>query len=146
MGDYRLTSSSASYIDTGNGFCHATSNGSGTTVSVSCIGASTDPRHYFPQPGDYYDLNNSDCRGHGVRTADAINSGCFDVQIEGACGVRQITSMTTNSITFSGASCSWTTGAKVHVPWSGSAPDVGALEFESGAPQPPTLLTVELLP
>jgi hypothetical protein len=92
---------------------------------------SEDPRYYFPQPQEYYRLENQDCKDQGSRIADATNPGCFEVQIEGDCGVRQVASMTANSITISGAPCAWGEEAQVHVPWMGIAPDIGALEFGS---------------
>jgi hypothetical protein len=64
----------------------------------------------------------------GTRVADGINYGCFDIQIEG-CGIREVFSISGNVINFSGLTCNWKSNAMVHVPWNGSAPDIGALEF-----------------
>ncbi len=149
--DYSLTAASTDYLDKGDSFCHATGAASGNTINVVCDGASTDPNHYFPKPGDYYNLANGDCAGRGTRAAggeaNGDKLGCYDIQIEGCSGtggygnlpsVRTVTSMTSTSITFSGASCSWAMGAKVHVPWSGAAPDIGAIEYLSGGSQTPS--------
>src|SRR5262249_31420973 len=122
----RLTAASAGYLDAGGAFCHTTSAGNGTTIPVTCDGVSADPRHYFPDPGNFYALANDDCKGKGTRALDAVDSGCYDVQIEGACGVRQVASLSATSISVSGAACAWNAGAMVHVPWSGTAPDIGA--------------------
>ncbi len=121
---------------------HGVECGSGNTVNVTCSGLTTDPRFYFPQPSDYYDLSNDECKGKGTRVGDSANPGCYDIEIAGACGVRQITSMTATSITFSGASCSWASGAMVHIPWEGNAPDVGAMEGFSSGVHAPVLLEV----
>jgi hypothetical protein len=156
LADYALTSAST-YIDAGKSFCHAVSAGSGNTITVTCDGASTDPRHFFPQPSNYYSVQNGDCAGRGTRASEANGSllGCYDIQIQGCSGggglgnltgVRTVTSMTGTTITFSGASCTWAANAMVHVPWTGNAPDVGALEFASTAPQAPTLIDVQPVP
>lgn len=142
----QLTAASQSYIDAGSSFCRTTSAGTGNVVSVTCDGVSADPRHYFPDPARFYDLAHADCQGRGVRAAEGVNSGCYSVQVAGACGARQITAMTASSITLDGAPCSWAAGAMVHVPWNGSAPDIGALELAGAAPAPPpppTLISVE---
>jgi hypothetical protein len=125
----QLTAASTAYIDQGNSFCHASADGSGNMIPVTCDGEINDPRYYFPDPANFYALGNSDCIGKGVRAADGVSSGCYDVQIQGACGVRQIAAVSPNSITVLGDPCAWTNGAMVHVPWNGAAPDVGALEF-----------------
>lgn len=142
----RLTAASTRHVDAAASFCRAASAGSGTTIALTCDGASTDPRYYFPDPAGFYHLDNAACRGQGVRAADAIDTGCYDVQIQGACGVREIVSMSATSITFSGGACSWTAGAMVHVPWSGAAPDLGALELRHAAPSAPRLISVQTIP
>jgi hypothetical protein len=144
LANLKLTSASAGYLDAGGSFCTASAAGSGNTINVTCGPYTTDPRYYFAEPAAFYGLTNNDCKGRGTRPADAINSGCFDIQIAGACGVREVTGMTATSITFGGSSCTWSSGAMVHVPWSGSAPDLGALEYSGSAgPAAPTLLSVE---
>jgi hypothetical protein len=149
LANLRLTAASAGYLDAGGAFCRTTSAGSGTTIPVVCDGVSTDPRHYFPDPANFYQLANDDCRGQGTRAADAADAGCFDVQIEGGCGVRQIAAMAATSLSVSGAACAWNAGAMVHVPWSGAAPDLGALEAPAAAasrPPAPRLLSVQPTP
>jgi hypothetical protein len=148
LSNLKLTLASTAYIDKGNSFCHATSSGSGTSIAVSCDGMINDARYYFPDPGSFFGLSNNDCKGKGVRAADGIDSGCFDIQIQG-CGVRQATSVSASSIAFSGGSCSWTSGAMVHIPWNGAAPDIGALEaltLPLPPPPAPTLISVVPLP
>jgi hypothetical protein len=129
LANMQLTAASTAYIDKGDSFCHASGDGSGNIIPVTCDGEINDARYYFPDPANFYALSNTDCIGKGVRAAEGVDSGCFDVQIEGACGVRQIAVVNPDSIIVQGAPCSWTTGAMVHVPWAGAAPDVGALEF-----------------
>lgn len=124
--DFSLRSNSAA-IDAGGFYMTATSGGTNSnTISVSA-----DPRNYFVSPASFLEA-----------VPDRI-------QIQG-CGVVTIQSMTANSITFSPA-CSWSSGAGVHLPWSGSAPDIGALELGTTdpggqAPAPPTLLSVDIVP
>lgn len=149
LADLKLTAASTNYIDQGGAFCTTTASGgctSGTacTIPVTCVGASTDPRHYFPQPSDYYDLRNSDGYGCGTRAAEANGSsiGVYDIQVEGECGKQELTSAAASSVTFtSGTACTYSSGAMVHVPWSGAKPDVGALEFQSGPSPTPTSAT-----
>ncbi len=133
-----LTDKSLAYIDRGDSFCHTGTAAFGNTIPVTCTGVSKDPRYYFPQPQDYYQLKNEDCKDQGSRIADATNPGCFEIQVEGDCGVRQVSFMTANSITIAGAPCAWNEGDKVHVPWVGTAPDIGALEFDSADGGPDT--------
>jgi hypothetical protein len=137
LSNLALTAKSMAYIDRGESFCVASRTAYGNTIEVSCDGGGTEPSYYFPQPKSFYGLENEDCRDQGIRAADATNPGCFEIQIEGDCAVRQVASMNANSITISGQPCSWDAGAKVHVPWNGVAPDIGALEF--GQPIPTTV-------
>jgi hypothetical protein len=146
LANLKLTAASVGHIDRGQSFCRATSSASGNVIPVTCAGVSTDPRHYFPDPARFYDLADDDCRGRGVRAADGVDTGCYSVQIQGACGIRQISAMSATSITIGGAPCAWTNGAMVHVPWNGAAPDLGALELAATAPPPPTLISVEPVP
>lgn len=140
-----LSAASVGYRNTGDTFCHATSAGTGSnTITVICDGASRKPAHWFPQPSDYYQVANGDCAGKGTRAHEANGGklGCFDLQIEGCAGtggfgdlpgVRTVSAIDRSAITFSGAPCSWARGARVGVPWSGSAPDLGALELAEDA-------------
>jgi hypothetical protein len=136
LSSMQLTAASTAYIDQGNSFCHASGDGSGNSIPVTCDGEINDARYYFPDPANFYALSNADCAGKGVRAADGVDSGCYDIQIQGACGVRQVTAVSTASITFQGGPCAWANGAMVHVPWNGAAPDVGALEFAARAAGP----------
>ena len=109
--DYQLQSTSPA-INAGTFFMRATAPGTNaTTISVN-----KDPNRYFVSPSRFYQVP-------GDR-----------IQIEG-CGEVTITSMSTNSITFTPA-CSWTTNAGVHVPWQGSRPDIGAFEYGGTSPSP----------
>jgi hypothetical protein len=60
------------------------------------------------------------------------------IQIQG-CGRVTVTSMTSSTISFS-PQCSWSSGAGIHLPWNGTAPDIGAYEF-GGTATPPTTTT-----
>lgn len=95
-----------------------------TTIAVKANGGASDPRQFFIAADSYLDPLVTDRA----------------VQIEG-CGVRTIDSMTANSITFSPA-CSWSTDAGVSLPWSGSAPDIGAIESGLSL-RAPVLLSVD---
>lgn len=99
-------------IDQGRSYLLTNGAGSGNTVTVKSNGGSSDPRNYFIEPASYLSPAASDMR----------------VQIQGACGVRHVVSMTSSTITFDGASCSWSGDAMVHTPWNGAAPDMGAIE------------------
>lgn len=105
----------------------------GNTITVSCNGTSTDPRYYFKAPTSFWDLDNEDCRGRGARANSAVSPGCYEVQLDGCTGVRQITAMTATTITVNGASCTWSGTERVHTPWSGAGPDAYPLEFGSVA-------------
>lgn len=113
-------------IDKGKPFCNASTQGSGNTISITCEKYS--PRVFFPALDMYYRLQSSECKMTGTRVSDAIDYGCYDIQIED-CGIREVTSISGNDIKFSGLPCSWKSGAAVHVPWTGKAPDIGALEY-----------------
>jgi hypothetical protein len=131
LDNLRLTAASTRFIDAGDSFCHARTASRGNRIRVTCSGKVNDARYYFPDPADFYGLANSDCKGKGVRAADGVDPGCYDIQIQGECGTRQVLAVHGRSITFSGAPCSWVQGAMVHLPWNGAAPDVGALELAS---------------
>jgi hypothetical protein len=118
-------------------------NGAGnnsTTIAVKSNGGSGDPRNYFISPASYLDA-----------TPDIIqiqNATCAAGAPSLPAGRAKIVSMTATAITLDRA-CSWTNGAGVHLPWAGSAPDMGALESgfsNPGSPAAPTLLSVEPLP
>jgi hypothetical protein len=123
--DFHLLPGSAA-IDAGTYMMRASSGATGTTVSVLGNGGSNDPRNYFIGPASYLDA-----------VPDQIMIAGSD------CGARTITAMTSTSISFSGSACTWTTGAGIHLPWSGSAPDMGAFEFGLAGLTPPTLISVE---
>lgn len=126
--DFRLTASSSA-IDGGTYMMRANGAGSGSTINVLGNGGSNDPRNYFIGPSSYLDA-----------TPDTI-------QIQG-CGPVTITSLSATSISFT-PSCSWASGAGVHLPWSGTAPDMGAFEYGLSSPtslSAPTLLSVDPLP
>lgn len=127
-------------VDAGDAFCTATSSGSGSTISVACIGkggATLGPQQFWPNPAHFYDLRNADCLGGGTRSVDPTNPGCYDVQIEG-CGVRSVTAMTGSTVTFTPSCSSWANGARVSIPWFGTRNDVGALEYNPGGTPTPT--------
>lgn len=116
-------------IDRATPFCTAVGGGTGTTITVSCRGpGSRGAKLWFPDPANFYDLRNNDCKGGGARAQSSTNPGCYDLQIEGACGVRQAIAVTTTTIHFSGEACTWSNGAAVDLPWSGEGPDLGGLE------------------
>src|SRR5262249_40573169 len=111
--DFHLQSGSPA-IDKGQFLMRA--NGAGTnasTINVLGTGNSNDPRNYSIPPTSYLDA-----------PPDTI-------KIRG-CGKVTITAMTATSISFTPA-CSWANGAGVHLPWSGTGPDIGALEFGAQA-------------
>src|SRR5439155_261178 len=83
---------------------------SGNTLTVTCGGRINDARYYFPDPRNFYGLVNADCKSTGVRGADGVNGGCFDIQIEGACGIQQVAAVNATSITLAGAGCAWASG------------------------------------
>lgn len=88
VADFKLTAASVNNIDQGGAFCTTTSSGTGTVIPVTCGGALNDPRHYFPQPADYFDLQNADGAGRGVLAVEANGNqiGVYDVKIEGCVG------------------------------------------------------------
>lgn len=116
----------SSAIDAGRFLLRAAGGGSNaTTITVKANGGSGDPRDYFIAPNSYLDA-----------VPDTI-------QIEG-CGRVRITGLSGNSISFTPA-CSWSDNAGVHLPWSGSAPDAGAIEAGVQPLSAPSLLSVQLL-
>lgn len=110
----------------------------GNTITVSCNGTSTDPRYYFKQPSDLWDVTNADCQGKGLRQYSAVNPGCYDIQIDGCTGVREVVSMTATTITVNGPSCTWSGTERVHSPWSGNAPDAYPIEYGSAISATPS--------
>jgi hypothetical protein len=104
--DFTLRASSDA-IDAGRFFMRATSGG----TNANTMQVDTDPRNFFIAPDSF------------------LNAPADTIQIEGA-GTVTIVSMTQNSITFTPAT-SWANGAGVHLPWTGSRPDIGAYEFSS---------------
>lgn len=118
--DFRLQSSSPC-IDAGTFITTATSAGSGTQLPVA------DARLFVD--------------GFGIAEGDAI-------QLKGQTQVAKITSINygTNTLTLD-RTLTWTQGQGVSVPYVGSAPDIGALEYGSpaltAAPAAPTNLKVQ---
>jgi len=118
--DFRLQSSSPC-IDAGTFITTATSAGSGTQLPVA------DARLFVD--------------GFGIAEGDAI-------QLKGQTQVAKITSINygTNTLTLD-RTLTWTQGQGVSVPYVGSAPDIGALEYGSPAltapPAAPTNLKVQ---
>lgn len=121
--------STSPYKDKADTMCWATSAGYGNAVPVTCGPPINDARYFFPSPETFYRLNDADCWAGGARAAYSPSGGCFSIQVQG-CGPRKATSVQANVITINGPACSWVAGARVHVPWSGAAPDVGALEVQ----------------
>lgn len=97
------------------------SAGSGTIISVLGNGGSNDPRHYFIGPDSYHQANPDTIQIQGAVCQDAVAQ-------RGSAERAKIISMTANSITLD-RSCTWSTGAGIHLPWNGSSPDMGAFEF-----------------
>ena len=62
------------------------------------------------------------------------------IQVQGV-GTRVITSMNATTITVD-APLTYASNSGVHLPWSGTAPDIGAYEYSSGILSPPTNLRV----
>lgn len=127
--DFHIRSGSAA-VDAGRFFLRANGAGSSkSTITVKANGGSGDPRNYFIAPASY------------------LQAQPDTIQIEG-CGRVTIDAMTASTITFHPA-CSWSDGAGVHFPWTGSAPDSGRYELETGGstpPSPPVLLSVDPIP
>lgn len=120
---------SSPYKDRADTMCWATTAGYGNAVPVTCGPPINDARYFFPSPETFYRLDDADCWAGGARAAYPPSGGCFSVQVQG-CGPRRATAVQANLITINGPACSWVAGARVHVPWSGNAPDVGALEAQ----------------
>ncbi len=122
--------SGSSLIDAGRTFLLANGAGTGNTINVKANGGKGDPEDFFIAPNSFY-------------LADQLPATYRQVQISGSCGVRDITSLSATSITFSGPACSWSDNAGVHIPYAGAAPDIGAIEFVgTEAPQSPLNLRV----
>ena len=69
------------------------------------------------------------------------------VQLRGQSGTARITSISGSTITVD-ASLTWTNGQGIALPYSGSAPDIGAYEYQTGGaqPTPPTNLRIASVP
>lgn len=116
-------------IDRGEPFCRTTTADRGSAIPVTCQFPSLSPKAIFPFQSEFYKLRNTDCYGQGTRSAEESKIGCFDFQIEG-CGIRKLIRIDQDSILkFQGLPCSWNENAAIHVPWKGTRPDVGALEY-----------------
>lgn len=136
--DFRPTSTS-DLLNRGTFFLRADSAGSGTTVTVRKGNPASNSDPELADPRNFFIAPNSFAGAVGDR-----------IMIEG-CGEVTVTGLTANSISFT-PSCSWSAGAGIHLPWTGTAPDIGAFELGaagggggSTAPAPPTLLSVEPL-
>lgn len=103
----RLTTKDSVARQAGGFFMQATSDGSGTTIEVIGLMGSDDPRTYFLSP-------------HSFRGADGD-----EIQVTGA-GSVTITDMTHSTISVEPA-IDWKAGARIHLPWTGKAPDRGAI-------------------
>lgn len=131
--DFRLQAGSSA-LDAGRFFLLA--NGAGTnqtTVAVRANGGWSDPRDFFISPVSYLDA-----------VPDIVqiqNATCSAGTPALPAGRAIVASMTASTITLD-RPCTWSDSAGVHLPWTGSAPDMGAFEFDSG-PSSPTLLSVE---
>ena len=135
--DFHLQAGSSA-IDGGRFFLLA--NGAGTnasTITVKSNGGWADPRDYFISPTTYLDATPD--------TVQIQNATCAASTPTLQSGQAQIVSMTATTITLDRA-CSWTDGAGIHLPWTGSAPDMGAFEFGATSATAPTLISVQLAP
>ena len=108
-------------------------NGAGsnaTTLTVQANGGGSDPRYYFISPVSYLDAV-----ADTIQIKDAV---CQNAEAElGSAERAKIVSMTATAMTLDRA-CTWSDNAGVHLPWEGSAPDMGAYEYVGGSPPPPT--------
>ena len=137
--DYRLVNT-ATAIDAGRFLLLA--NGAGTSSNtlavkantVSAPGGNSNPQNYLIGPSSFLDPP--------VDTIQIQNATCATGSPTLQPGQAKVVSMTATTITLD-RTCSWTNGAGVHLPWNGSAPDMGAFEFGNGGPPAPTLLSVE---
>jgi hypothetical protein len=129
--NFRLQAGSSA-IDAGRFFLLANGAGSAqTTMTVKANGGWSDPRDFFIGPTSYLDAVPD--------TIQIQNATCAAGTPALAAGQAVIASMTATTITLD-RPCTWADNAGVHLPWSGSAPDMGAFEF--GGPASPTLLSV----
>jgi len=140
--DFSLPNGSPA-IDAGTFYMLTNGAGSGTTVNVKASSASTssDPVAYFIAPfaylgasGDLIQIAGANC-GNGVAR-------------HGVASQAQIVGMTSSTITLDDT-CTWSDGAGIHLPWAGTAPDMGASEFGLGSQSnvtPPILISVQPAP
>jgi hypothetical protein len=126
--DYVLVAG-ATAIDAGRFLMVA--NGSGTmsnTIAVlgntvAAPGGNSDPNNYFVGTASYLDPAEAD------RVVQIQNATCTAGTPVLAAGRALVTSMAATSITLD-RTCTWADGTGVHLPYNGSAPDMGA--FEAG--------------
>lgn len=134
--DLRLTTGSPA-IDAGTFYMRA--NGAGTNVGTMNVqqapelvaqglnfnGHLGDPHFFFVTPADYLRAKGDTLQIQNcTQPADCLIT---------------ITSMTTSAISFT-PNASWPANAGISLPWVGSAPDLGALEFGAVSPSPTTTL------
>jgi hypothetical protein len=128
-------------IDAGRFLMLANGAGSNSTsIVVKSNGGSGDPRNYFISPASYLDATPD--------TVQIQNAACATGAPSLQPGQARIVGMTATTISLDRA-CTWASNAGVHLPWAGSAPDIGAMESGlsgPGGPPAPTLLSVEPLP
>ncbi len=92
----------------------------------------SDPRSFFIAPNSNWGIgpNNGD-------TIQIKGAACNNSALElGSTERARIVSMTGTSISLDRV-CSWTDSAGIHLPWTGSAPDIGAFEY-TGVQTPPS--------
>jgi hypothetical protein len=116
---------------------------SGDTIGVTCGKAGTDPRDY-PRSDALLRSATTTARTAGRgRTGPSAESRLLRYLVDN-CGVREVTGeprRPSRSASYSVAS-----NAMVHVPWSGTAPDLGALEFVAAGATPTPTFTPGLTP
>lgn len=119
--DFHLTAGSSA-IDGGRFLMRA--NGSAADAAVIPVlgnGGSNDPRHYFLEPGSYYQAAPDTIQIKGAVCRNAAGE-------LGSPERARITGMTAAAITLD-RPCAWPDRAGIHLPWNGHAPDIGAFEF-----------------
>jgi hypothetical protein len=83
-----------------------------------------DPRTYFIALGANWGIDASQSDVIRIKGATCTNAAADLGSVERA----KVVSMTATSITLD-RTCTWSDGAGVHLPWAGTAPDMGAYEF-----------------
>ena len=127
--DFNLQSDSTA-IDAGRFLMLANGAGSNaTTLTIQANGGGSDPRYYFISPTSYLDAV-----ADTIQIKDAVCQGAAAEL--GSAERAKIVSMTATAITLD-RFCTWADGAGVHLPWEGTAPDIGAFEYTGSTPPPP---------